>query len=200
MSNHQHQPVNGYILAGGNSSRMGQDKGLMMFNQKPLVQYVIQSLQAVVDKVIIVSNNPAYQQFGCEVVEDDCKGIGPAGGILTALSHSTTEWNFIAGCDTPFITSTGIEYILQYPSDAPIIIPIYQGKLQVLFGKYATTCKERWGQLVEQNTLKLQALVTHFDTNIVNVDLHPLFKAPFFTNINSVTDVENALNLINNGS
>ncbi len=66
MSGYLQQPVNGYILAGGKSSRMGQDKGLMLFNQKPLVQYVLQSLQTVVNKVIIVANNPAYEQFGAK--------------------------------------------------------------------------------------------------------------------------------------
>ncbi len=200
MSGYLQQPVNGYILAGGKSSRMGQDKGLMLFNQKPLVQYVLQSLQTVVNKVIIVANNPAYQQFGCEVIEDNRKGIGPAGGIFTAFNHSATEWNFIVGCDMPFISAPAIEYILHYPSKAQIVIPIYQGKPQPLFGKYATSCKEQWGLLLEQNILKLQLLVAHFQTDTINVNPHPLFQDPFFTNINSGNDVENALKLINNGN
>ncbi|PJB11766.1 MAG: hypothetical protein CO119_10220 [Flavobacteriales bacterium CG_4_9_14_3_um_filter_40_17] len=73
----------GYILAVGKSTRMGEDKGLKAFNGKVLVASVIEELQKAVNKVVIVSSNPSYEQFGLEVVEDLVKNIGPAGDIYT---------------------------------------------------------------------------------------------------------------------
>src|ERR1035437_7677768 len=97
--------LNGYILAGGKSSRMGTDKGLLVFNKKTIIQHVIAQLKPVVKEVIIVSNNRDYEKFGVKVIADIIKNIGPAGGIHAALSHSNTNHNFIVSCDMPFITA-----------------------------------------------------------------------------------------------
>ena len=48
--------INGYILAGGKSSRMGKDKGLLILNSKAIVQTIIEQLQPAVNKTIIVNN------------------------------------------------------------------------------------------------------------------------------------------------
>lgn len=61
--------VNGYILAGGKSSRMGADKGLLTFHGKPIVQKIIDQLKPAVKNVIIVSNNIEYKIW----VRSDCR-------------------------------------------------------------------------------------------------------------------------------
>ena len=55
--------ITGIILAGGKSSRMGSDKGLMMLNNKPFIQHIVEALQPLVNEVIIVSNNADYDIF-----------------------------------------------------------------------------------------------------------------------------------------
>ena len=50
--------IDAYILAGGKSSRMGSDKGLILFRGKPLIEKVIEQLHPLFEKFIIVSNNP----------------------------------------------------------------------------------------------------------------------------------------------
>ena len=110
------QNTTGYILAGGKSSRMGEDKGLKLFNGIPLIQNVINQLLFAVDKVVIVSNNKDYEQFGLEVIEDALINKGPAGGIYTALQHSSTDLNFIVSCDMPYISSQAIHFMLENSS------------------------------------------------------------------------------------
>ena len=55
------------ILAGGKSSRMGEDKGLMLFEGKTMIQYIIDTIQPLVDDVIIISNQTGYGIFGFPV-------------------------------------------------------------------------------------------------------------------------------------
>ncbi|MCX6312923.1 MAG: NTP transferase domain-containing protein, partial [Bacteroidetes bacterium] len=72
--------ITGFILAGGKSSRMGTDKGLIIFNEETIIQQVIAQLKPVVNNLVIVSNNTTYEKFGLEVIGDIIKDIGPAGG------------------------------------------------------------------------------------------------------------------------
>ncbi len=184
---------NGYILAGGKSSRMGEDKGLMLFNGKPVVQYVIDALSPVVNQVIIVSNNPAYKIFGLEVVADEIKDVGPAGGICAALQHSRSENNFIIGCDMPFVTSAAIEALIQNSSGCQIALPLHKGQLEPLFGVYATVCKDEWLHLVKGGEVKLHALVAHFNLKKIEVEDDVLFAEKIFMNINTRQEFEAAL-------
>ena len=70
------------ILAGGKSSRMKEDKGLVSFNGKMLVEHVIESIKKITGKIIIITANPAYKQFGYPCLEDEMKDKGPAGRNL----------------------------------------------------------------------------------------------------------------------
>lgn len=195
MMNHPLNDMTGYILAGGKSSRMGMDKGLMQLNGQPIIKYVITQLQPVVHKLVIVSNNPEYEKFGFEVIADPIKERGPAGGIYTALNHSDSAINFIVSCDMPFITTAGMQYIVQQQAQSQIILPMHEQKLEPLFGVYSKACLKKWLALIEQGTFKLQDMVVQFDLKKIHVDNNNLFTDHFFMNINTKTDLEKAINL-----
>lgn len=195
MSN-QFDHFNGYILAGGKSSRMGTDKGLMLFKGKAIIEYVIEQLQPAVNKVTIVSNNPEYEKFGFAVIADLIKETGPAGGIYTALNHTDTTLNFIVSCDMPFISKEAIEFMFQNKGKSQIILPVRQGKMEPLFGIYSKDCLFKWHELMEGAIIKLQEMVIHFRLNKIEVDNNVQFSDSLFMNINTKKDFENAFNLI----
>jgi len=188
--------TNAYILAGGKSSRMGTDKGLLLFEGKPMIQYVIEQMQPIFDKLAIVSNNPEYEKFGLEVIPDLIKDIGPAGGIYTALHHSEAKLNFMLSCDMPFITKEAIEFLVKNAGENQIVLLENQGKLEPLFGLYAKDCEAVWLQLIQQNTIKLQDMVSYFKLKIIPIENNEIFAASFFKNINTKEDFNNALNQI----
>lgn len=188
--------ITGYILSGGKSSRMGEDKGLKIFNGKPLVQTVIDQMQRAVDKVVIVSNNSDYQQFGLEVIEDEVKNIGPAGGIYTALQHSKTDKNFIVSCDMPFITAEAIAFVLKNCNDSEIILPERNGQLEPLFGVYSKKCLPKWKTLMDNDCIKLQKMVTNFDLKLVHISQDNSFSEKLFQNLNTPNEFTNALKLV----
>ena len=185
--------VNGYILAGGKSSRMGTDKGLLLFNGKPIIQQVIEQLRPALNKMVIVSNNPEYEKLGLEVIGDLIKDIGPAGGIHAALSHTHSRKIFIVSCDMPFVTTEAVKYIVQSASYSQITLPLYQRKLEPLFGVYSKECLPHWQQLIELGIIKLQQMITRFNFLTINIDNNELFNDLLFMNINDKSDLNKAL-------
>ena len=98
-------PVTGFVLAGGQSSRMGCDKALLAVGAGPLIARVIERLRPWVDQVVVVGhadNAARLQPFVAgEVVTDAVPGRGPLMGIYTGLIHSETPLNVFVPCDMP---------------------------------------------------------------------------------------------------
>ena len=187
--------INGYILAGGKSSRIGIEKGLIPLNGKAIIQYIIEQLKPLVNKLVIVSNNIEYEKFGLKVIPDLIKDIGPAGGIYTALSHTDKNLNFIVSCDMPFIEKEYIEYIIKNSDNSQITLPKRKEKIEPLFGVYSKDCLIRWAELIQQDIYKLQEIILQFKLKTINMEDHLSFHDLLFMNINTKKDLENAINL-----
>lgn len=196
MMDRNKKQINGYILAGGKSSRMGTDKGLLMIEGKAMIQYVIEQMQLVFDNLVIVSNNSEYEKFGLEVIPDLIKNIGPAGGIYTALEHSDSQLNFVVSCDMPFISKGAIEFIIENSNESQIVLLENQGNLEPLFGIYANDCEAIWLELIEEGKVKLQDMIKNFKLKIIPIEKNEIFKDSFFKNINTKADFDNAFKLI----
>lgn len=98
-------PVTGFVLAGGQSSRMGCDKALLTVSGGRLITRVIEQLRPWVDRVVVVGhadNVVRLQSFVAgEVVTDLAPGRGPLMGLYTGLMHSETPLNLFVPCDMP---------------------------------------------------------------------------------------------------
>jgi molybdenum cofactor guanylyltransferase len=99
--------ITGLILAGGRGSRMGDvDKGLQIFQGKPMVAHVITRMGLQVDEIVINANRnlDTYAQFGHRVVPDAIDGFaGPLAGLHVGMSNATTPLIVTAPCDSPFL-------------------------------------------------------------------------------------------------
>ncbi len=95
------------ILAGGHGSRMGGlDKGLVPFDNNPLISYAINTVIQHVSEIMISANRSIskYKHFGYKVIEDEMiGGLGPLAGIYTGLLNCKTEYLISIPCDTPFL-------------------------------------------------------------------------------------------------
>ena len=99
--------VTGLVLAGGRGTRMGSvDKGLQLFNGKPMAQQVLQRLRPQVQHLLINANQnmEAYAAWGTPVWPDAIAGFaGPLAGLHTGLLHCDTPLLVTAPCDSPFL-------------------------------------------------------------------------------------------------
>jgi molybdenum cofactor guanylyltransferase len=99
--------ISGLILAGGRGTRMGgKDKGLVDFNGKPMIDYVLAALRPQVAEVLISANRneEAYRETGCSVVSDALTGFaGPLAGISAGMHAATRTHVLVLPCDGPFV-------------------------------------------------------------------------------------------------
>lgn len=101
--------VTGVILCGGAGRRMGgREKALELAACLPLVSHVRTRLSPQVGRIVISANRclDRYAQWGDLVVADECAGMGPLGGLLSALEHVDSRYTFCCPGDAPLLPST----------------------------------------------------------------------------------------------
>lgn len=192
--------VTGIILAGGKSSRMGTDKGLQMLCGKPLISYAIQLLSGVCSTIIISSSSDAYKSFGYQVVADEFPGIGPMGGIYSALKQSKTEKNLVLSCDLPFVSEDLMSYILDKASGFEVAVPWLGNRhYEPLCGFYRLSVLDHLSSFIQKGNYKLPDLFEEIRINrlMINSELS-FYDERLFLNINSKHDLATAENLMNN--
>ena len=94
-----------FILCGGKSSRMQSEKGLMLFQGKPFIEYIIEAALPISSEIQLVTNTANYDYLPYQKIKDIELDKGPIGGIYSALVHSESELNLILSCDIPLIST-----------------------------------------------------------------------------------------------
>jgi molybdopterin-guanine dinucleotide biosynthesis protein A len=114
------------IQAGGESRRMGKDKGLVEFRGQPLVVHVLSRVASLADEILVTTNNPhGYFFLDLPLVPDLLQGHGALGGLYTALSAARNPLVGVVACDMPFVNpgllSAGRDLLVN--SEADLVIP-----------------------------------------------------------------------------
>lgn len=129
------------VQAGGRSSRMGRDKGLVTLAGKPLVQHVIDRLGRLADEIVITTNEPeAYRPLGFRIASDPEPGAGALAGLLTALRAAAGDPVLIAACDMPFASPRLAAQMLGWTPPAQAVVPRHDGEFEPLFAVYRQAC------------------------------------------------------------
>jgi len=126
------------VLAGGNSTRMGQDKRFLAFRGRPLIEHVCDQLRGLFPEILLAANDaPKLAFLGLPVVRDAMPGQGPLGGIASALAASHHDLNFIVACDIPFIDFMLVRRLMYAAADCDGVVPTTpEGHLEPLFAVY----------------------------------------------------------------
>ena len=190
--------VTGIILAGGKSSRMGTDKGLLQLCGKQIVSYAIDALSGICDRIIISTTSDAYQSLGYEVIADEIPGIGPMGGVYSALKESKTGKNLILSCDLPFVSKELLEHILSHGEGYQVAVPCQGNQhYEPLCGFYDLSIIDKLGVFIRKENYKLPDLFDEISINklIIN-DRLSFYCENLFLNINTKNDLQKAEKLM----
>lgn len=133
--------VSGVILAGGKSSRMGQDKALMEYRGERLIDRLEGILREFFHEIIIVTNTPAdYLEHDAIIVTDIFPNKGPIGGIYTGLFYMKNDYAFVTACDMPFLNVRFINYIINLIEGHDIVVPQTLKGFEPLNAVYSKRC------------------------------------------------------------
>jgi molybdopterin-guanine dinucleotide biosynthesis protein A len=126
------------VLAGGNSSRMEQDKSMLSIEGLPLIEHVCNQLQPHFDAILVSTNEPDKHAFlGHGTVGDQQTGQGPMMGIKSALEASSHDLNFVVACDIPEVNTNLIHHLLDEADGYDAIVPRSSpDKIEPLFAVY----------------------------------------------------------------
>jgi len=180
--------VSGVILAGGLARRMQQqDKGLVLFNNKPMVQYAIQAMDPVVDELFVNANRniSQYQQFSYPVISDENNDFaGPLAGIYAALEACHHSILLVVPCDSPFMNPDSLQQLIQQreAQDADIAVAFDGERIHPVFIAIKASLKNSLQEYLASGERKIDRWFEQH--NWIKVDLSA--SPDIFLNINTL--------------
>jgi molybdopterin-guanine dinucleotide biosynthesis protein A len=189
------------VLAGGQSSRLGQDKSFLVLDGLPLIAAVVKKLSRLSDDLVVVTNDPErYELLGmpARLVPDERPGEGSLMGIYSGLKAARHPRALAVACDMPFLNLPLLRYMLPLAEGHDIVIPRIDGYLEPLHAIYGKACLPAMARLLAEGRRQIIAFfpsvrVRYVDTDEVDrFDPHRLS----FVNVNTPGDWERAQQLL----
>jgi molybdopterin-guanine dinucleotide biosynthesis protein A len=191
-----HDKIGGFILAGGESSRMGRDKALLELNGAPLVVRAARLIESVAGTPTIVGVPERLDGLGFAVIPDDWPSAGPLGGIATALCAANSAWNLIIACDLPYLTKAWLEHIIAraLASSADAVLPMNERGAEPLCAMYQKKCERAIRTALERGTRKVTDGLAGLRVESIAPSEWKAFDSDglLFKNMNSPADYEEA--------
>jgi molybdopterin-guanine dinucleotide biosynthesis protein A len=181
------------ILAGGASSRMGQNKALLPLDGKPLIAHVADKLQAWFDQVVVITDTPEpYVFLDLPTTGDRVTGQGPLAGIAAALRVSRWPSTFISACDMPFLDEALVRHLVGSLGQHDAAIPQVSGRFEPLHAAYTHKCLAPVEAAMASGERKLQHLLQQLDLHVIEADELTRFGDPrlLLFNCNTPQDYE----------
>ena len=194
------------VLCGGQSRRMGRDKGSMIIQNKPMIKHILSTLNHQINEVVIVLNDRTRIDRYCEFInpddyaytitfaEDKIKNKGPLPGIMTGLSQITGQYALVLPCDSPYVSKAYVETIFsEIDDDYQAIVPCHDENDRIktsepLHSIYNKNIVPQIEKLVDNDVLHIKGLIEKIDTKFVLIDNKKIEKKEF-RNLNRPEDI-----------
>jgi molybdopterin-guanine dinucleotide biosynthesis protein A len=184
--------IEGFILVGGESRRMGRDKARLTLNGQSFVERIAGEVSPITSSISVVGNTNNDAQSRLRSVPDVYPRWGALGGVHAALSACSAKWALIVACDFPFATSHLFHRMARLRGDFDAVAPIQNDHIpQPLCALYRVEgCLPLGEQMIKSGERKPIALLQSVRTRWVPFhELSDLEGADhFFDNINTPED------------
>ena len=162
------------IQAGGESSRMGEDKALKTFLGRPMIQRVIERLSPIADEVIVTTNRPEdYAFLNLPLFADLKPGRGALGGLYTAIASAAYPFVGVVACDMPFASATLLEAAsrLLIEEEVDVVIPRSEEGYEPLHAVYRrATCLHAIESAIEADQWRVIAWFPQVKVHLLTAD------------------------------
>ena len=192
--------VTGVILAGGKSLRYGRNKALVTIDGIPLIERAINVMRSLFTHLILITNTPdEYTHLKLPMHEDLIKGLGPLGGIFTALMTITNQAGFFVACDMPHLNRELIYHMVEVRYDFDAVVPRTQEGTEALHALYGKRCLPSIKRLIDSSQYQIfrffsKVSVRYVDENEIR-RFDPQLES--FFNINKPDAIKNGKFSIN---
>ena len=169
----KYQDVSVIILTGGQSKRMGTDKGRLEVSESTFFNHVLKLAQQISNQIFIsvgIHNQEHYQNTNAMVVTDVVSNKGPMGGITSILPHITTHWLFVVSVDTPRVTGNMFRKLWDFKGGYEAVTFSSDNKIHPLIGLYSSNTFTSWNNAFDKDELKITSLVKSFNINVIDAD------------------------------
>lgn len=190
------------ILAGGLSTRFGQDKGLVSLVGKPLIGYVIETVRQIVDEIAVVVNSKAQADKFSKVLGSNTRilldrfdGRGPLVGAATGFEMASTEYALLLPCDTPLVSKEVLQFLLELRMGKNAVIPRWpNGYIEPLHAVYRTKpALEAAENALKEGRCDMRSMIeklrnVRYVSTLVLKQIDP--ELNFFVNVNTPLDLK----------
>lgn len=193
------------VLAGGKSTRMGENKALLEIEGKRFIDRICEELGGLSEVLISAAHPGDYADLGLQVVADEHTDIGPIEGIYQVLLHASEEYVFICGADMPFISRELVEYMAEFiSSDYDCYCMVDEDHIHPLCAIYSRKMLDVLRRQIESGQYRLLHVLnavrtkyirmesTSFDRRVIrNVNTHEEYvrlKCPLIFCVSGVKD------------
>ena len=186
----------GVILAGGRSSRFGEDKALYRLDGKPMYEHVAEKLENVqaIEEIVINTNDKlktSFKNYKVIVDDPDYADYGPLGGLYRAAKEYPGEPLMVISCDTPYVDEVWLDILAAAAvKTGNTTITTDNDREHPLIGVYQhdTLAELLEGQL-KTKQLSLKAFFENLDVDYLNIESYNL-NSTTLVNINRKTDIK----------
>jgi molybdopterin-guanine dinucleotide biosynthesis protein A len=180
------QRFSGILLAGGSSSRMGQDKAFLKFRGAFLYEFNLRILEKFSNDIIISSSNHRFDSLGYLRISDEVPTAGPMGGIYTCLKHIRYDKAIVLACDMPFVSPEIISSLIEVSTSAEVVVPLnFLNKPEPLTAIYSTGIIPVLSDMIQKGNYKMQELLKKVNSKL----MYPVgINENTFRNINTESD------------
>lgn len=195
----------GYVLAGGGSTRFGRDKALVEIDGVAMLLRMHTLLSAVAQPVNVIAPPLRYAALGLASTRDRWEGQGPLAGIITALlasreSGSAAKWNLIVGCDMPFLTQEWLSCLVErsLASGAQVVAPRSAQGLEPLCACWQTSAATKLQNTFDGGVRKITEAMKSLATEVVDEGDWKRFDTAgrLFWNMNTAADFDEAKRIL----
>jgi molybdopterin-guanine dinucleotide biosynthesis protein A len=184
--------ISAVLLAGGQSSRMGQDKATMLFRGEPLWKNQLDLLRRLQPGELFVSAqaDPPWRPVDVEFVADVQPSRGPLSGLAATLARITDDYLLVLAIDTPFITENYLRDLSMRTEQACGVVPMIENRAEPLAAIYPRRAVTDFKAALAGSNFSLQPLIRNM---IVLGKLQAIEVAPeeiaLFRNLNQPFDL-----------
>ncbi len=173
------------VLAGGKSSRMGENKALLTINNKRFLDRITDELSIFDEVLVSAASKNDYKDIKYDVYGDEHKEIGPIEGIYQIVSHAANEYVFVCAVDMPFVSAELVSYMAEFiSSDYDCYVMMDDTHIHPLCAIYSKAVLPVIEKLIAEGKYRLMGILNSLRTKYIRLE-STCFDKKVVKNINT---------------